>query len=422
MTTTTTAADLAERRERRDRCTRETAAAADLRRIAAAYGEDAAGAAVLAAVESGADSVAACVAAAATGTRSARSMRGTADRAAARDHDRAVAAYGPTAAPARESRTDTTARLIGQRYGAVAADQVRTILTDESHLTNVDRLAAIDAAAGAHVAAVVAAILADGPTTRPDHDPSTCGRESCRRCRRLRQVVGIDVGPLAGAAGADHRRRPRRADRAPAERTTAAAVRILRESHLTSMLDLSREHHATTVTASPAHLVDASPLAVHLVDAFTTAAPGRRGWQVTRPAAVRPQVWRTLIAAAGATVAAPLFEQVTDTDRDRLIGRLAAAAPWSGAADQVTARLALAAAVAQVAPDPTDRLASHRSYWRQVKRAAAARDQVPPQRRPIDPTDDRLAVVGRRRTATRPTTTTAPTAVVLRERRSVQAD
>lgn len=373
MTDTTTAADrLAARRERREKFTREVAAAADLRRIAAAYGEDAAGAAVLAALESGATTTAAAVAAAATGTRSARSMRGTADRAAARDHDRAVAAYGPTAAPARENRTDTTARLIGQRYGRPTADQVRTILTDESHLTTTDRLAAIEAAAGVHVAAVVAAVLADGPTTRPDHDPTTCGRTPCRRCDRVRRAAGVDVGPLAGEERGDRRRRPRRADRAPAERTTAAAVRILRESHLSTMLDLSREHHATTVTASPADLTDTTPLAVHLVDAYTTASPGRRGWQVTRPATVRPQVWRTLLAAAGAHVAAPLFDHGDPTDHDRLVRRLAAAAPWQGAADGPTARLALAAAVAHVAPDPTDRLAAYRPGWRDRRRAAAA--------------------------------------------------
>lgn len=378
-TTTTTAERLAERRERRDRIAAETAAAADLRRISAAYGEDAAGSAFLAAVESGATTVAACVAAAETSTRSARSFRGTLDRAAARDHDRAIAAYGPTAAPPRERRADTIGRLIRQRYGDAAAAVVVDVLTDDTHLTATDRTAAIETAAGVHVAAVVAAILADGPTARPDHDPATCGRESCRRCARLRRTTDLTVGPLAGQMDGAHRRRPTRDVRPPSEQTTANAVRILRESHLTSMLDTAREHHATTVGATPAQVTDQTPLAVHLVDACTTAAPGRRGWAVTRPAAVRPQVWRTLLAAAGATVIGDRRHLTTDQGRRIAVDdvrSVAALMPWSGAADRPTAAIAMAYALAVVAPDPTDRLAAYRPSWRRRRAAADRRDQV----------------------------------------------
>lgn len=273
------AADLlAARRARRAGDVATMRAGRDLARMSAAIGEDAFGAAAVSALD-GADGatredVGRLVASAWSQAREARQRGGRSD-AAREDRERT---YWTGRDAVREERADLAARVAGQ-FAVYAAPECAAIADGPAcssapsvHLpaANVEDVEDVRyflaaarhlpaASVGCRYCAVVAAIAADGPTQRPDHDAAGCAVPACRKCAHVRRraasvvpapdvlpngpavrtVEDVERGPLSRPARkrGKRARRPARADLAPRERTSERRVSILREASLPNLLD-----------------------------------------------------------------------------------------------------------------------------------------------------------------------------------------
>lgn len=407
----------ADRADRRAKESADAIAAATLRQLTRAYGPDAVGASILAAVKNGATSPADIAAAASSGTASARSQAGHLNRTERRDLERAEQAYGVAGQP-REGRGDAVARLVGQRFGQVArlaasaamsaelpdfgkvtmgTRQALTIrhrcqaMADNLWAPAVDRIGTdgpnmvpLSARETVDALAFLAALLADGPIAKADHDPATCAWQACPRCRRFRD--GSDFGPLATVERRGRRQAP--ADvRPPNERTGARSVEILSEASLIRSADMFRNFHASSVSGMSAATVDAGPSpAVLLADSFCLPSVGRRGYVIDRPASAvgtrhgQAMAWRALLAAAGATVA----------DRFGWSAAMLKRAAERDASPVRPADVLAAFAMVHATDAPAD--AWQAPVWRQYRRQVANRAPALV-RRPVDL--DSVAAYGR---------------------------
>lgn len=158
--------------------------------------------------------------------------------------------------------------------------------------------------------AVAAALDADGPSARPDHDAAGCARPGCRKCAALRRT-GVAAGPLVRA----HKRgaRVEAQHRAPRERTTARAVELIREADVATALDVTRAMGASRPfepsdptgrdATDPRHVAEIA------ADLAIVATVGRRGTMVAwHEAALRygvdVEAWRALVVGLVAERAA----------------------------------------------------------------------------------------------------------------------
>jgi hypothetical protein len=207
----------------------------------------------------------------------------------------------------RESHSETITRLVRQRYGDRAATVTANALAADhdamtAHMADVmadtpedkrptrlalrtlyvaDRLAAARVKSHRQVSAFIAALLAEAPTMKRDHDAATCTNPKCYRCTAARNEQGKrantapvrdigTVGPLTvERQGKRQGYRPTAA--APRERTTPRAVHLLRETSLLTALDQSREHHAQLVQGMAEQGRPTSPLVTAALLALTSA-------------------------------------------------------------------------------------------------------------------------------------------------------